>query len=415
MKVKNSYLFILYILLIQSCSLVGDKNNKDVDDVFKQGNIDPNLVTNNLGYVPIYPFFGHIVAPTDVFVGYDEMIYVVCENNANDISDNTLEIFDQKGEKVYSLVIPGATDVTQDRRLMVYVAGRVQKSSAYSLAAVYCIKGLSENNIQFEDTIVHYQCDESRLQTSFRGTDDVAVQFTGIATLYDNTLYVSRTGPRNDLGSFVRPDNGVLIFDKNHVNIGFSDGLEPSASGLKSCAGMSSIASNCAPPQKLQSVSNSRNFFITLNDIKSNLEYRALSILVQDIPDVGVVYTENPSLLNFDNSKADRFLYEPFRFSKPEDCFIAPDQLNYYFVADSGTDSIYVFTNKGFEGVNPPANSTLKKQVLVSFGGPGKDGSGSGPFNFKDPSGICYYNRMILVADKGNNRICRYKLNTDLQ
>jgi hypothetical protein len=29
--------------------------------------------------------------------------------------------------------------------------------------------------------------------------------------------------------------------------------------------------------------------------------------------------------------------------------------------------------------------------------------------------GICYNRKMIYVADKGNNRICRYKLNTDLE
>jgi hypothetical protein len=109
-------------------------------------------------------------------------------------------------------------------------------------------------------------------------------------------------------------------------------------------------------------------------------------------------------------------MYEPFKFKKPEDCFIAPDATNYYFVVDSETDSVYVFTNQGFEGVNPPANSTIKKQINVSFGGKAIDGKPlDGPFNFLDPMGICYNRKMIYVADKGNNRICRYKLNTDLE
>lgn len=414
-RLYNILCLLLSFSLLSSCALIGDKKNSAVDDVFKQGSIDPNLVPASLGYVPVYPFFSHITAPIDVFVGYDEMVYVICENNPTDINDNTLELFDQKGQKVYSMIIPGATDVTQDRRFMVYVAGRVPVGNQYTLAAVYCIQGISENNAHYVDTLIHYQCDESRNQTSFRGADDIAVQFTGLATLFDNTLYVARTGPRNDATSFVRPDNGVLVFDKDRNNIGFSTGLEPAASGLKSCAGMSAIATNAAPPQKIQNISTSKNFFITLNDQNQRFEYRALSILVADDPDAGLTYSENPSMLNFDESKADRFLYQPFRFVKPEDCFIAPDQLNYYFVADSGTDSVYIFTNQGYEGVNPPANSTLKKQVIVSFGGAGKDGQSGGPFNFNDPSGICYYNRTLYVADKGNNRISRFKLNVDLQ
>lgn len=132
-------------------------------------------------------------------------------------------------------------------------------------------------------------------------------------------------------------------------------------------------------------------------------------------PDQGMVYTENSSFLNFDVSKADRFMYESFRFKEPQDIYYAPDASGYIFVTDKATDSLYIFTNTGFEGVNPPANSSFKKQVIVSFGGSGKDGSSSGPFNFKDPMGVCYYRRSVVVADHGNNRICRYVLNTDLQ
>jgi len=43
------------------------------------------------------------------------------------------------------------------------------------------------------------------------------------------------------------------------------------------------------------------------------------------------------------------------------------------------------------------------------------DGTYSGPYSFNDPSGVCYFKRMIYVADKNNNRICRFKLNTDLE
>jgi hypothetical protein len=162
-------------------------------------------------------------------------------------------------------------------------------------------------------------------------------------------------------------------------------------------------------------MSTSKSFFITQAAQNQNVEYRALVINVFDDPELGTQYAESPQYLSFDNSKADRFLYQSYRFKKPEDCYIAPDNLGYMFVVDSETDSLYVFTPQGYEGVNPPANSGLTKQVIVSFGGTASDGTNSGPFSFNDPSGVCYNRRTIYVADKKNNRICRYRLSTDLE
>jgi len=112
----------------------------------------------------------------------------------------------------------------------------------------------------------------------------------------------------------------------------------------------------------------------------------------------------------FDYSKADRFLYETNRFINPVDVYIAPDITGYIFVVDAATDSLYQFTRKGYEGVNPPAGSASTKQIIASFGG-----EGSGPFQFNDPSSVAYLRETVYVADKGNNRICRYKLSTDLE
>jgi len=407
---------VFSLAIISSCSLFGDKKNSTVDDVFKQGKVDPNLIFNSVSYVPVYPFFNNIQKPIDVFIGYDELVYVIAENDENTIDDNELLVYDQRGQLSYRMNIKGATDVTQDRRLHTYVLGRAQRPGGPEIvAAVFHIADLGLGKPVFVDTLIHFLCDESRTNSLFRGDDDVAVQFTGIASLFDNTVYVTRTGPRNDPSLIARPDNGILVFDKNGVNIGYAAGLNPNESSLRSSVGISSIATFAAPPQKLMGFSTSKSFYITLADQNKNLEFRAISINAFDDPDVGTVYSENSSLLNFDKTKADRFLYESFRFKKPEDCFVSPDINAYTFVVDSETDSVYVFNSLGFEGVNPPPNSTFKKQVIVSFGGAGKDGLSSGPFNLKDPSGVCYYNRTLFIADKSNNRICRYRLNTDLQ
>jgi hypothetical protein len=408
-NIKIIVLFISMMVIISSCSIFGSKQNDTVDDVLKQGQIDPNLVPKAVSYVPIFPFFKGFQNPVDVFVGFDEMIYVV--------DDKGLNILDQKGTLAYTIAIPGATEVTQDRRLHTYVIGKVFDVTVNStVTCVYHLEGTGQGNYKFIDTLIHPFCDASRQSTQFRGAADVEVTYTGLACLSDNTLYVTRKGPRNQANTFVRPDNAVLIFNQDGLNIGYAAGLNPTESGLKTAIDISSIATFSAPPQRLQGMSTSKNFMITSNNQTNNLEYKTLMITVIDDPDLGPQYSETASLLNFDIGKASSFMYEPFKFKKPEDCFIAPDATNYFFVVDSETDSVYVFTNQGFEGVNPPANSTIKKQINVSFGGKAIDGKPlDGPFNFSDPMGICYNRKMIYVADKGNNRICRYKLNTDLE
>jgi hypothetical protein len=414
---KTKILFIAYIIscLFSACTfLFGDKNDKQVNEVFEQGKIDPNLNPTNLGYVPIFPFFEGIENPLDVYVGYDEFIYVIVGNSDANPLDNELVIYDQRGTIVKRISINGAADVTQDRRLHTYVTGRVETPFG-NRACIYHLSNTVSGNTNYVDTLIHPLCDVSRASTGNRFANDEAVQFTGLGTLHDNTLYVSRTGPLNDVNSFVRPDNGVLIYSQEGENIGFAQGLNPTSSGLKSSFGISSISTLAGPPQRLQGISTSKNFMLTLANQSLNLEYRALVITVFEDPEVGTQYAESPSLLNFNNERADRFLYEPFRFKQPEDCYIAPDNLQYIFIVDSGTDSLYVFTNQGYEGVNPPPNSGLRRQVIVSFGGAGADGSSKGPFSFNDPSGVCYFGRTIFVADKRNNRICRYRLSNDLE
>jgi hypothetical protein len=407
--VKYIFLTASVISLISSCSVFGSKQNDTVDEVLQQGQIDPNLVPKAVSYVPVFPFFKGFQNPVDVFVGFDEMIYVV--------DDKGLNVLDQKGTLAYTIAIPGAKEVTQDRRLHTYVIGKVFDATVNAtVTCVYHLEGTGQGNYKFIDTLIHPFCDASRQSTQFRGAADQEVEFTGLACLSDNTLYVTRRGPRNQQNTFVRPDNAVLLFSPTGTNIGYAVGLNATESGLKTAIDISGIATFSAPPQRLQGMSTSKNFMITSNNQTNNLEYKTLLISVFDDPDLGTQYTETSSLLNFDISKANSFMYEPFKFKKPEDCFIAPDATNYFFVVDSETDSVYVFTNQGFEGVNPPANSTIKKQVNVSFGGRAVDGKPlDGPFNFNDPMGICYNRRMIYVADKGNNRICRYKLNTDLE
>ena len=57
-------------------------------------------------------------------------------------------------------------------------------------------------------------------------------------------------------------------------------------------------------------------------------------------------------------------------------------------------------------------SSERTQNIIVSFGG-----TGSGPTQFRNPHGVAYYeaDKILLVADTGNNRILRFKLSTDFQ
>ncbi len=405
MKLFYSLIILVFITSVfSSCDLLfGSKKDTQTAQIFVAGNIDPHLYPTSVGYVPILPFFTGVSNPVDVYVGFDQMVYVA--------DDNGVEILDLTGKFQRRIPILGATDIVQDRRQHTYVCGRLLKDVTgdgipENLPAVYHLYNASAaGGPIFVDTLIQPFCDNSRSTSGYRASD-LQVQFTGVACLADNRIYVSRTGPVNNLTTVAIPDNSILIFDKDGNNLGNCTGLNPTNSSLKSELNISSIATQQVPPQSY--VDASDNFFIT--QASPQAEYGVLNILEYNDPVAGITYGENSSLLNFDYTKANSFLYKSFRFKNATDVYAAPGATGYIFVVDNQTDSLYQFTQRGYEGVNPPANSGITKQIIASFGG-----AGSGPFQFNQPSGVCSFNKIIYVADKGNNRICRYKLSTDLE
>jgi hypothetical protein len=409
MRIEKLYIvfsIIISSMMMCSCSFFFGSNKDDqVDEVFKQGKIDPNLVPNTVGYVPILPFFSKYRNPVDVYIGFDNMLYV-CDDDGLHISDIT-------GREYRIIHIPGATKVVQDRRLVTYVCGRadvIRSGQHYNLPAVYKIfNAATSAPYKISDTLIQPDCDLTR--NNFRGHDDELVQFTGLGTTSDNTLYVARTGPQNTPSSFSAPDNTVLIFDASGKNTGYAKELNPTNSSLRSAIGITGLATFCNPPQKQFGLSTSKDFIILQGDQSVNVEFRALWIIQNiDLSTGEIIYSQNENMLNKDTAKALRFLYESYRFKHPVDVCVSSETNGYIFIADDILDSVYVFTQSGFEGVNPPATSAARKQIIASFGGDGND-----QFHFRKCSGVAYFNKVLYVADKENNRICRYKLSTDIE
>ncbi len=398
---------LLLPLVFGSCKkFFGSKDDPTLDEIFIQGKIDPNLIPAGVGYVPIQPFFTGFSNPVDICAGYDEMLYVV--------DDVGVHVLDQAGRRFRTIPIPGAQEVVQDRRLHTYVSGRINLNiggNDYNVAAVYHLSNTATaDGPYFIDTLIQPFCDASREFTSFRGNPDERVQFNGLTILHDNTLMIGRTGPTNSQNSVVFPDNTVLFFDQDGVNTGNSNGLISNSASIKSSYKIQGLCGYAGPPQRVFGISNSRDFFLAQYDSLNPVEFACIGIAYQYDPDLGVRYDGKPSFLNYDTSKADRFLYESYRFGRITDLCMAADATQYLFVTDSDKDSLFQFTNEGFEGVTPPANFPADKFIITSFGG-----EGSSLFQFRDPSGVCYLKRIVYVADKGNGRICRYILSTDIE
>lgn len=429
MKQRIALLLLVLIssaVVFTACDdLFGTKQDGITDEIFRDGEQDPNLIVEDVGYVALLPFWDGFDEPTDVFVGYDELVYVT--------DSEGLHVLDRAGRNYTTIPLRGAVAVTQDRLLNVYVSARidtvitaVSSSRVWDLPAVYKIRNANgAGPLEFIQTMVHPFMDASRSTTASQvgrlndnPDSDENVEITGLATLANNDLYITRRGPRNQTGQAVTQDNTVLLMSRTldpdgnltdrMRNVSQIRTLNPNTPSLLSAIDVSAIASFATPPQR-DNVPAERSFLIAQGNPDREIPFRVLWVNAVQTPD-GLEYRSNPSLLAQDTTLASSFLYEQDKFRSPSGIAFSGDERAHIFVTDAVTDSLYLFQSNGREGVNPPAGSSATRNINVSFGG-----TGSGPREFRDPSGVAYFRRIVYVADKGNNRIARYRLNTDFE
>lgn len=367
----------------------------------------PVFTQREIAYVPIQPVLDGFVNPVNVFAGYDRLFYVVDQGTSHIIS------FDESGREIGRLTVPGLVNATMDRHLDILAIGTydtIQNGQSLKLSCVYRIlqsRGIN-HGLQYArimPSIIHpyYKGIKSAVST------DEDVKFTSVATMGDNTWYVTRVGPKNNVDQLGGPDEAIIQVlpdlitgeaDKFVSAVSINTGQGIFSDYFKKPNGISSFAQ---PPQDAR-ITDTRDFIYSSIDPD-------LSIKVQFIEykeDEGGGSFSVKFLESSDTSKADGFLYEPNKFEKPVALTIAGDRTGYIFVVDQAKDSIYQFTKEGLEGVNPTLASGSSKQIRVSFGG-----SGSGLTQFNKPSGVAYLNQMLYVADAGNKRVLRFKLTTD--
>ncbi|MAO63452.1 MAG: hypothetical protein CL666_00480 [Balneola sp.] len=415
-------LFVISFAGLYSCDeILGTKGDSTTDEIFEQGRQDPSTIVDEVAYAALVPFWTGFDAPTDVYVGYDELVYVTDAQGVH--------VLDRAGNKYDLIEIEGgATSVTQDRLLNLYVTARydtvitaVDPDITWNLPAVYKIANANGSGpVQFVDTLVHPFMDNSRANTNTqqfrldrdRSDNEEFVELTGVTVLANNDIYVSRRGPRNRTGEAIAPDNTVLRYTENSDgklrNIAQVRALNPNNPSFLSGISITDISSFIGPPQR-ENMSEDISFLITQGAPEQDIPFRTLWVNAVETID-GIEYRPNSSLLDRDTSRAESFLYDEYKFKNPTGIAFSADARGHIFIVDAETDSLYMFQSNGFEGINPPPGSTAEKAINVSFGG-----TGNGPRQFNNPMGVAYFDEVVLVADTDNNRIARYKLTTDFE
>lgn len=388
-------LILLPLLLLTACEgFFGRRTDIDFLDV-------PLYTNRPVAYVPIQPAWEGLSEPVDVVAGWDELIYVA------DAGTEAVIAYDQAGLELGRFTVPGLTALSQDRRLDLLAAGTRDTligNTRYTLPALYRI------DLKQGDAYGLAQARVTRLLTHpfyFKaGTPtsaDEAVRFTGIAPLADNRYYLARTGPANNPNQFGGPDDAVLLFSPDDVYISpvtVNTNLGLFRDYIRQPAGITTLAQ---PPQSPAVSSRGDFLFCSVQD-----DYLLKVQLIRRIETPNGASYEVENFPIGDTSKADGFLYEPGRFTRPVDVTYSGDGSNYIFVVDAARDSLYQFNALGYEGANPPAGSRSNKAVKASFGG-----TGSELTQFRNPQGVAYLNEIVYVADAGNGRILRFRLTVD--
>ena len=441
---------------LSGCDAFGSKDDDTTDEIFEQGQTDPTFV-DDVGYVPLQPAYdqgvnGAFNAPVDVAIGYDELLYVADADGLHvlDLAGrprfllseipayiDEMDPADPNDDVELSPAQPlrGITAITQDRRFDVYVAARRDTTVAGAncpsggnpeqcdLAVVYRIRGLTSGMPRVVDILWHPFDDGSRaggrfnFPTTYGPFSDEDASFSGVATLTDNTLYVTRRGPVNSTATgrpsqSFSPFNAFLQFTNTGRFVQYVRTLSPDRPSLLSAYYPSDVLTFTGPPQRADAPF-SEDFMIAQAPPpgEARPEYGVVSVRVVQTTDGTEYQVDSPRIGAAGNPDAgDGALFESFQFERVSSLSFAPDQTGYIFALDAGKDSLFVFNRLGVEGVTPPPGAGTTRPVRVSFGG-----TGASPLQFNNPQGVAYFERVVYVADTGNNRISRFRLNTDFE
>jgi hypothetical protein len=348
--------FLISLILVFLYSGCGDRMDLSLFPIENNGSIN----VRDTVYV-LQDEWNGFNKPEAVFAGNDQIIYVA------DTKNNRLVQMDVAGGRYgnYNFntsVFP--KKIAQDGNFdLLVICDSITIQDTTSI--VFRLKDVEGGGVLNQNTPA------VRLLTSLKPTPSSSKfrKFTGISTFPDNSYIISRIGPEDPLN--IDPGNALLKVKgiDSVTQLTVLNGFQTSGSSFYSIEFASSILS----------IKNSSTDFILTRSTQDTTRLNK------------VIYFQ----YNTTNGT-----YDPKYTSTTQDLvnikFGSPDAIvmdfNYsIYVIDSYRNHLFKFSSNG-------------KLLKESFG----DST-----VFKNPKGISYFNKVVYIADTGNDRILRYKLSTD--
>ncbi len=317
-------------------------------------------------YIPISPAFEGFNNPQDVHIGHDIFVYVA------DTDNDRVVMMNLNGTILGTIAVKKPVAITQDFQLNLIICAKLDtviSGTTTTLGSVFKVNLVKANhNLSAASLERVYPTPGFSLTPQ-----DLRVEYTGIASFFDNSFIVARKGPANS--NFSAPDNAMLQFiktkdgSKRDSLLGIVPDITPTGTGLLSANGISAL-----------SPSNNRNrdLFMAFTG-STSFKGQWLTYVVTNL---GEGYQNRLSI------GTDMMI--PNRFDKPED--ITVDESGNIYIVDAQKDSVYRFNSDGDQ--------------LQAFGGRSL---------FNGPSGVAFHDRIIYIADSKNNRVVRFQLSTDIR
>ncbi len=395
----NKILAFVCLLSLSACSFFGKK--QDVSDLIP---IKPDYSLRPVEYVPIQPFLTGLNDPVHVNPGFDQLIYAVDAGAA-------VVSFDQSGKQIGRLSIPGASFVVQRRNFDLLVAGTVDTTVTglpYRYPCIYVIDMKIVGGEGNPGTLLNLS--QARVVKklifpfivpnpgfySQQNMDSTHIRAIGV--LADNSFYATITGPEQINQNRLLKVNSVLLFNNRFAYQGAQQFGEAEQN-----IPPYGLCTFVQPPQT-PNIDTRLDFVFTTIQPDQFIKVQYVQVIVDD----GTFFNIRP-LAPGTPAQADGFLGTPGKFIRPTSVAYTGGSRRLLFVTDAGKDSVFVFQETGFEGVVPPAASPSRRLIKVSFGG-----KGDTPTRFDNPVACAASGRTLFVVDRGNKRISRFQLTTDI-
>ena len=343
---------VAVIVLLSSCE---DYFGKETDLGFIEV---PQFSDRDIAYVPIQPPIGGLVRPTDICIGFDELIYVVDEGTEEVIC------FDESGNEIARKFVQGARSVSQDRRFDLLVIGTRTDSIAaveYDLSCIYRLRLFDENGYGLDRAAVISEIVHPFYFKSTFSSGDALVQFHKIGVIGDNfnpdknnAFYVTRTGPSSN-NAGLGPDDAVVLFDADDQ---FESSVLVSSSGGQFndfFRDPSGLVTRTQPPQI--TAAEGKDFLVSSMDADQLIKVQYIQF---EESDFGAQYS--PLIFPQDTSLADGFLTDPDKFTAPTHIALTGDGTNYLLCDRCGQGQRIPIHTDGLRG--HPTASCQRRTAL---------------------------------------------------